>query len=1317
LIELEERALKLRAEIQLSLQKSRDFKAELDADSEHHIKLPEKDLLDEWGLSISDSASESFLDQLEDEEEHNLIIDLLNPSQETKIESANEEILPNDPNNALPSLELKLPKNIISSLSNVYCAKITFLQLELLENLAAPEILWIEYSLPDWNIDRPQGRIRVKVPKKKLNTGVYKLDQTVKVPIIFDDLKIQNWINSTLKLKIIALASHQHPKRKIGSNLAESVDITEIWSFLGFVNSYDTFVADAFSWQGDAAIFTPKEYIQNSNASKIKGHVSMQLQLVPEEKSPQVLKESDTINSSNLSSVTKRLESEVVKSEALYLSLEINRVRAVFTTTPCLLFLKVRLISSENIIETSPITYVNNFDASGNYAENNTFNFKHVIPIPISNQFLESSRKSPIIFEVYSIVSPKIAEGKPMQNLIGLVKLQFGYLYESVYSRTALGGPRQEEESALIQIPEAEYAIKDPFTGDTNGWVNCRLCIGNWNDVNNFKVAVATSTENLKVEIPIALEMSEVSKEKKEEIELSTKLQNPGGEEYFDDDILQITIHRMCGLQTLVSDYVSNEDAEFPDMIQDTMHTGLNTFVKLDIFPQQTDNDEDIIETPIVSNSFTPMFMYNIEVTLQGLDAEILRWIKNGGRAKGQIWHKVPAHLSPTNSAFTCLLGEFSADLRPLLNTPHGIRQVWFPIYCGQTNRETNASVELSISFKNGVSTGEVSAEYQFGIYQTLRIEVNLCDVALKYWLNGENGLIFCKWRFHNQNKEGMIDYSVRTSKCFECQKVDEHILSPLFSYDDQVDIELSAEMIEMIQRDSLEFQIWTKTSFDSRYIGSIYVNAFNLLSETRSFQRSRSSKLIRPVTSGRFLLINPNSAVAESNYANLSVNMRLFRSRKLFNTNNQGVDSKAEQVVNNPKTEIVTGGIEKSSSNEIHDGIIIYINIEQAINLPLINAGGAEKAPDTFVTFSDLNSSKHCTHKYETFVVQGKRNPSWGYQACTHIPKDAKSLKEIKKTGALQLSVWHLADSGASKAPSEKKFLIGKVSVPVSPLFTGFTDIFGWYPVLDQCGVSKGQIKVQIRPGQPLDSIFQQSDQKPSLNDLIIPQSPGKNGQEDTMKKSADTWSWNGSVWLHQVVDVNAGDDSAFKKSLSETMTELEKLNSNMMKRLEKIELKSRISLPSKSAQPNSPVYDLILQKDDIISRSISDYKPGTPVNEDKLLLSDLEQLITEKLDRGMNTETIMEKSEIGVNTESLVERVNQFLDPSPSANDLLYLESGDDISIVDVIHAAKEYLSHDSNSDSAVNDRTDHLVVVHNEAGVILDVNTETLNVIYFD
>lgn len=298
--------------------------------------------------------------------------------------------------------------------------------------------------------------------------------------------------------------------------------------------------------------------------------------------------------------------------------------------------------------------------------------------------------------------------------------------------------------------------------------------------------------------------------------------------------------------------------------------------------------------------------------------------------------------------------------------------------------------------------------------------------------------------------------------------------------------------------------------------------------------------------------------------------------------------------------------GPENSTTPSIN--ITLYISIEKAMNLPLVSDPLGSTFPSPFVKKSDsftstlpnacVTLSPPLKSLYDPLeirsgVVYNQTNPVWNLQACLPLTlshRQQSQLRDVRRA-AFKFKVWHTPHEEGDES-AEQVELLGTCVVGLDPLFTGMTEIHGWYPIHDSEGINKGQLMVRICPAQDFGALFKDWAQDEEEAGVVyeasgMSRSIGDNwkpsfilgGAEVSLKpvvdeKPQETFVWNGKQWEQKKIISHSSDSkpitaSIFEKSISETIHDLDLLKRSMMSKLQKLNSSSPESKYTQSREP----------------------------------------------------------------------------------------------------------------------------------------------------
>jgi hypothetical protein len=970
------------------------------------------------------------------------------------------------------------PKTLQNAIKRVTGFNVSFQSVEILDPATKPNAIWIEYTFPGYASENTQGRFRTKIPispprRQKAEKSV-KLNHSVNISINFDDDSLKLWNEGLLEIKAIAIESQSGTALRPSKLLRSGK--TDLWTCFGHIRCRNFLLASEMKWSGDIPL-----YLTNSKSQKltdIQGSISLSVSMIFA---------NDVIPEVNLAKAIQLPEAkrELRVNSPCYLFFHLGRTRALSVpgsmnaSLSTLLFLRTRLFSNSNdVIETAPVSYVSSFGANSDLLGDSTnFDFGHTIPLALTQQFVDTSGRSPIIVEV-NVVGSYQEEARSKETLLGLIRLPFHQLIGSMVSHFSSDRPTIYNMSNL-QIPETEYVIKDPFTGDSKGWIKGFISIGNWEQVDALR-------RNFTVPLKASSSVSEAIKETQEKLEfiksISSQVTNRRAESVplAAETVVQVTIHGACGLSGLLSDYIRTCDESLGAALDYAQESGTNTYVRLNLFPRDVgEAKESLIETCIVASSFAPRYESEFDVMLQGIDTDLIHWIKDGGCAEGQLWHRIPSQLSTSSSVGqACLLGTFSVPLKRLLNCHSGITNQWFAIHSNPGQVNSRAAVELSLCFKD-FDLGELGGSRSRSCaYGSIKLGINMENLQFEGIEVNDDDRLLAKWKFA---KSDVLDWEYSDSAKVE-RRIDS-IFNSTLSYNTHRQIDLSPEMERNFQTNSLEFEFLLVTTASQHYLGSAFVDASELFSATKCFERSRSGHP-RPELAGRYKLINPTSI--DLGNAGVDIRAHIEFSRTKSSHQKNALESEIRdrtmrhaEIADEPLCIEQLEPVEAS----LVESIPVNVAVEKAMNLPLVGDPLAPYIPSPFVpthlthtclpnavvTISLTSNESEVYH--ESHVAPSGTRPSWNFKETIMIPKHETHLAQWKEFKSVDFNVWHqpATRSGGTQNTDRARALIGTSKILLSPLFTGLHEIHGWYPITNDSRECTGHILVHIRPSEDL--------------------------------------------------------------------------------------------------------------------------------------------------------------------------------------------------------------------------------------------------------
>ena len=478
----------------------------------------------------------------------------------------------------------------------------------------------------------------------------------------------------------------------------------------------------------------------------------------------------------------------------VYLNVTLSTIRGLKpSTAPVLLNLRFKVTKQDVFIETIPISYHDEFDANtGELVPPSSFKYTLTRPFQYSDI---KSMPSPLIIEVYRHCSSCVESSMKYKDLVGLLRLPLASL---VNAWDGVG---------VIEIPESDYGIVDPISGDCVGWVSSYM---------SLRDSLQLTLPEEKDELPNEIEPIERIPV---QIESQSIQQNVALEEKSSPDpltettTLHVGIHRACGLLHLLE---SHEDS---DHIAIALEKGPNIYITLNLFPEGETDISDLIITPVVAYSFTPNFDYSIQITVSCQDSDLLRWIKKGAFSIGKIYHRIPRHLI-VNGIDSIYLGEFRLSLDSLLTSPNGIDHEWFFVQGG-------GAVQLSLCFDNGLYGWPHSEPHK----NTSMAPSHLTSSWIEFWLDFHiEGIIV-------EGKLPAGDIIVEYKEPGQVESSTTKIMDKTMGLKSSLEL-----MVDPFKSTCLPLYFYQRSYTDSNeYIGTVFLNLDIEIQQAKVILRTRS--------------------------------------------------------------------------------------------------------------------------------------------------------------------------------------------------------------------------------------------------------------------------------------------------------------------------------------------------------------------------------------------------------------------------------------------------------------------------------------------
>lgn len=212
----------------------------------------------------------------------------------------------------------------------------------------------------------------------------------------------------------------------------------------------------------------------------------------------------------------------------------------------------------------------------------------------------------------------------------------------------------------------------------------------------------------------------------------------------------------------------------------------------------------------------------------------------------------------------------------------------------------------------------------------------------------------------------------------------------------------------------------------------------------------------------------------------------------------------------------------ETDDINSPSDWLWFSIAFPEGRNLPMISSQNQREPPMTYVTVGNGLKS------FTSDMVKKSCHPQWAFQVDMALPDEL--LTNPKRQ--LIAKVWH-------KDANACDYVIGFVAVDLGILLhDGFTEISGWYNIMDFVGRCRGQVKVVIQPH--VDAKVLKEKYSVKTLDVVTQKKP-----EEEQPLIKQTCFWNPPKLSEEKI---ADDD---RKVLEERLSELEHISKKLKSRL----------------------------------------------------------------------------------------------------------------------------------------------------------------------
>ncbi|KNC97875.1 uncharacterized protein SPPG_06868 [Spizellomyces punctatus DAOM BR117] len=825
-------------------------------------------------------------------------------------------------------------------------------------------------------------------------------------------------------------------------------------------------------------------------------------------------------------------ESQLPPVTPYYLHLHISTARSLsilptFEGNSTLLYLVIRLFSATTPpIETPPISYSPPFDlTNGRLNSPPNFAFSYTLPLAVTQEFIDSHRETPLIVEVWVIDGDSLKSSSMLNarnaladhtdrgaKLLGLMRLPFHHLLGTMAATLQQNqGASFSGQDMPVMIPEAEYVVTDPFSGTAKGWIRSFLALGNWDQIRRVRKVSRAS------EIADDEDLSEVQMARKRQAgrgqdsrrsrrrdaarvrprHVTVETDSPDSPTITAEDVsrndiptecqIEISIHRACGLRALVRRLIAAQSSKY---IQEytpldfAKEIGPNSYVRFHPFPEsvqvitnQNSNEDEgfdgdaIIISPIVAQTFTPEYEHTATLTIRGVDTNLLRWIRKGGEARGEIWHHVPGEVTDQEDGEDFLLGTFSLPLGALLSRPNGIDGTWVPVRFERSDPgKVEAAIKLSMRFRTGFEFGHVvegvDATRGLGWWSRLKVGVSKLQLHLnhldvvKHYLQQKGNLtetqagrqLYVRWKYPvpTEDEQGLrIEEEESPAVPSKSPVHPDRLTTVEMSYSKSVDIEMTQAVIRWFRERELNMEVRQRgeEGEGDTLIGTAYIDLHDLVSKARHSQRRRGRQMTRTkseaewLVEGSFPLINPKSPDLMGASVTVRISMSPVSPSKVRDPppisrssaqlpSSQGIGRSPPGRMTDlgARGQLSPGGAQHQSP-----GIPVEITVERALHLPLMADPFAEYLaspfvsqnekqtvlPNAYVTFDWSGSDKQedlSGQTLRTHVATAQRSPTWNVTVSVSQERSEKALKMLKYEKAIIFKVWHAPNVNVSR-------------------------------------------------------------------------------------------------------------------------------------------------------------------------------------------------------------------------------------------------------------------------------------------------------------
>ncbi|KAJ3032323.1 C2 domain-containing protein 3, partial [Rhizophlyctis rosea] len=396
-------------------------------------------------------------------------------------------------------------------------------------------------------------------------------------------------------------------------------------------------------------------------------------------------------------------------------------------------------------------------------------------------------------------------------------------------------------------------------------------------------------------------------------------------------------------------------------------------------------------------------------------------------------------------------------------------------------------------------------------------------------------------------------------------------------AYEEMMEVGVDAECLKRLVEKGLECQVWVSVDSDEEedeYVGSAFVDLSDCMDKVRMMWRKGTTTPV-PSISDSYPLIRKGSRDLRGSRIQLSITV---------------------EPISNPITTAKTLISPPKQHQTPLATIPLHITIERALHLPLMRDPFASTCPNPFMTDDEREvvppnafvtfEWTETSQKFQSPIITSNRCPVWNYESVVLIPRTESVLRKLKNEGNVEFRIWHSTGVKMAQTKTVKRHdgvvgdedLVGTVRVDLGGLFGGLREVHGWYHVLDDRGVVRGQVMVRVWPKEGLGGVLREVSEKDKgwgtpgkavfrskSSDAGFRTKGGEGfrskssdagsmrcGEEDGKKEVRDTWVWSGGVWEHRRVGdeveegggtIGQGDGEELRRSLRKSLEELEEM------------------------------------------------------------------------------------------------------------------------------------------------------------------------------